>query len=782
MPKSAKKRKDKAADFTKAKLKLGKGKQLASNAIDTSFKARSIALPSQSIAHEKDGDTPTTKRKLTFDDLITHAKHYSASTRKDAIAGFRELLEANWSLLESSLTTLINACVRLIGDEDTSVRKALVGFFAWLLPRIPQGDIIPHSPLLLLFTTSAQTHIFPEIRIDAIRFLDLFLEHIPQAVITGWNEDNNGHGARVLEGYLGILNAGTKFGETDGTHYLTYLSSAAPTHLPPLSRPNEGNINCQCSVNPSRESALHLHEYPMIPWLTKFFHQSKLIVLYSLSTFLQACLSTFTGPSTSTSPELPTSLNTWFLVSSFATPGDYQSFEQLLQPSGLSTHRLQKWREIIDPEENEDEFPCPVESKADDDNFTLQKLADISNIFGSSEFDTSDDRDINLVAHLARTLQSTLIATFLDCAPTVFTPNGSPSETQVQLILAVGQIVRTLYGVILQTPAPLKLSGSASDDLSAMLGYMTPYFPFNPSGSRDVKVEQAFQDLNLIFCELTSLLVLTTNAEVSRLTRRGKARQINSSASANKLKNPLSIQTRRVSDYILQLLSGGSASGSQLGRALTPAAYVALLPAIWALLNNTTGSTQHRSTVSAILSATITHSIKTSSKSALKRLTIEFVAQLILLSTEPRYHGQFRLGSDPDDDAKVQEWVTHLPQPLWEFGASNLPASEIIIRFLVRGLQQKSRAVHTSATMTALQMKLIPFFTITHPVRGQLHGPYSKIPMTSPLRRLALDLVVTLLWAASTDSGDGLRTAVELAVADTKEREYWEQIQNITVK
>jgi hypothetical protein len=40
MPKASKKRKEKAADFAKAKLKLGKGKQLPSNAIDTSFKAR----------------------------------------------------------------------------------------------------------------------------------------------------------------------------------------------------------------------------------------------------------------------------------------------------------------------------------------------------------------------------------------------------------------------------------------------------------------------------------------------------------------------------------------------------------------------------------------------------------------------------------------------------------------------------------------------------------------------------------------------------------------------
>jgi pre-rRNA-processing protein IPI1 len=70
--------------------------------------------------------------------------------------------------------------------------------------------------LFLLFTTSAQTHIFPEIRIDAVRFLDIFLECIPDAVIAGWYGNQVGHGSRVLGGYLGILNAGIKYGETDG--------------------------------------------------------------------------------------------------------------------------------------------------------------------------------------------------------------------------------------------------------------------------------------------------------------------------------------------------------------------------------------------------------------------------------------------------------------------------------------------------------------------------------------------------------------------------------------
>ena len=87
-----------------------------------------------------------------------------------------------------------------------------------------QADLFPHGPVLLLFTTSAQTHIFPEIRIDAVRFLDLFLEYIPQVVVEGWTQSGGGHGRRVLEGYLGILNAGTKFGEGEGKSSLVVAS------------------------------------------------------------------------------------------------------------------------------------------------------------------------------------------------------------------------------------------------------------------------------------------------------------------------------------------------------------------------------------------------------------------------------------------------------------------------------------------------------------------------------------------------------------------------------
>ncbi len=44
-----------------------------------------ISVPQQSITAEKDDSKPTTKRKLNYDDLISHLKHYSPSVRKGTL-------------------------------------------------------------------------------------------------------------------------------------------------------------------------------------------------------------------------------------------------------------------------------------------------------------------------------------------------------------------------------------------------------------------------------------------------------------------------------------------------------------------------------------------------------------------------------------------------------------------------------------------------------------------------------------------------------------------------
>ncbi|KAJ7103428.1 hypothetical protein B0H15DRAFT_812209 [Mycena belliarum] len=714
MPKSAKKRKDKAADFSKAKLKLGKGKKLANNAIDTSFKARSIALPTQSISLDKDSDVPTTKRRLTFDDLIVHLKHYSTGTRKDAIAGLREILDAHPEILESSLTTLINAAVRVVGDEDAAVRKSLLELFAWVFPRISTEDLVPHATALLLFTTSAQTHIFPEIRVDAIRFLNLFLEHIPAATVAGWDQSGSGNGGRVLEGYLGILSAGTKFGETDGPMKATSTASVVLTP------------------------------------------GSKLVVLQSLSTFLRHAVSSSSHNARENSKSPPvSSIDTWYLASWFLTPEAYGVFDRLLRPRHFppgNSVTQKTWQSEADLECEGDVLSQNYFlASSSGGAWTLQQLSDsVGNTV------KEDGHESTFVRHLARTLHSTLISTFLDCAPSVFSPNGKVDETQAKLILAVAEITRHLYGAILQSTSDRdsERRSASCADIKSILGYMSPYFPFQLNGAREIKAEQIFQALNLIYCELTSLLILTAEVAPARRDKRATQAQPGS-------KNALQVQTERVSDYVVQLLNGESLSNSQLGRPLTQSAYAALLPTIWSLISNVDPNLSDVST--DVLQATIAHASRTSSKSALKQTTVEFMARVVLLDTEPQFRGHPTFGSNIAE--KVAEWLCHLPKCLWEIGSTNLAATEIILRFLINLCQRRSPLANAQ-TLGSLRLQLVPYFSITHPVRGQISGPYSKLPSGSPIRRLALDL-------ASLICDSGLSSAVEVAVLGTVEQPYW---------
>ncbi|KAF7307005.1 Ipi1-N domain-containing protein [Mycena indigotica] len=703
MPKSAKKRKDKAADFAKAKLKLGKGKQQPSNAIDTSFKARSIALPSQSIAKHLNTEVPTTKRRLSFEDLILHLKHYSASTRKDALAGLRELLDAHPHILHGSLPTLIAATARVIGDEDAGVRKSLLEFYTWLFPRVPADDLMPHTPTLLLFTTSAQTHIFPEIRVDAIRFLDIYLEHMPSAIVAGWDrEGTTGH--QVLQGYLGLLNAGTSFGDVEGPMRATSIASVVLTAA------------------------------------------SKLVVLQSLSTLLRHSTSNSTTGVSST-------LDTWYLRPWFTTDVAYTTFDDLLRPR-LTTPTepsIRSWRPEADFEEEDDvgvhTLVQPIGS--------IWSLEELSHIPEKSEEIDTEGSSIFL-AHLVRTLHSTLVSTFLDCAPAVFSPNGRADETQSKLILSVVEIARHLYGPLLRSSSATltERNARASEDLKSVLGYMSPYFPFT-TDSRDIQTEQTFQALNLIYCELSSLVMLPST---NRPTKK-----------AGQSKGNLRQQTERVSTYVTRLLKGENMSPSQIGRPLTADAYNLLLPTIWALMNNP--DPQSHDLSRGVLLAVIDHGRRVSSKSAVKQYTLEFISRVLLLDTETQFTGH--IGAEIKTAEEVSEWINHLPKCLWELGSSNLVASEVILRFLIAVSQRRSRIVNNEVARL-LRSQLVPYFTMTHPSRGQISGPYSKLPTSGLLRRLVLSLIV--LIRSKDDSA--LSSAVDSAVTGSEEASYWSSISN----
>ncbi|KAI0673507.1 hypothetical protein C8Q78DRAFT_968534 [Trametes maxima] len=757
MPKSSKKKKDKAADFSKAKLKLGKGKQTASNVVDTSFKARSIALPTQSIATERDTDTPTTKRRQTFDTLIVHLRHYNAATRRDAILGLRELLDAHPELINTHLTTLVNNCVRIISDEDASVRKALLPFFAWLFRRVPRDELIPHSPVLLLFTTSAQTHIFPEIRIDAVRFLDIFLEYIPDVVTEGWTQHgSDGHGRRVLEGYLGILNAGTAFGEGGDTGPIQATSTASVVLSPP----------------------------------------SKLVVLRSLAAFLDHAVSEVGGASkvTGESSSATLATPTWYFSASFSTTSAFETFDSLLRPvSSASQARLgvaKTWFPEISDEDGEDfvgQFDFPPSEVSP---WSLQELqnvdAAIALLGGNKDNTGRCDILVTSIAHIARTLHSTLVSTFLDCAPAVFSPSSTPPDTELQMVLVVCRICRSIYGIILQNTAEsIRTPETAESDLQVILSYLSPYFPFTINGSamarRDIKVEQIFQDLNLMFCELSSFLVLSHGRRTTPLHVKN-SRHPRFSRSAQKAATTSLSDSRRVervSEYIVQLIRGETpSSGVQppLSRPITPQAYVSLLPTIWSLINVETSEAPEAA--SSLFSAVIAHATKTSSTSAVKRHTIDFVGRLVLLDREPQYIGAFRVGRDREQDALLEEWLLQLPKIMWELGGGHPASTESIALLLLRLSQRRSRLLHAKA-YASLHSRLTPYFVIKHPIRGQLHGPYSKLPTNSPVRRLVLNLVAVVIGQSPSKGNlgsDELMSAVNEAVVDTPESRYLSEV------
>lgn len=236
---------------------------------------------------------------------------------------------------------------------------------------------MPHCTLLVLFTTSAQTHIFPEIRIDAIRILDILLGCVPESVTAGWNDRNERHGSRVLSGYLGILSAGTKYGDGDGGEFSkkSVQGSCCLHRLQLLRQP---------------ASSCHLQYVSISPfWMLRLIGiQSKLTVLRSLTSFLHICLSSLEGTTSAQDDDAwDKPLDAWFMGGGFSSPEALQSYEKLFTPE-YQSRKSQcihcHWQERIDPLDKEgyqfvDHFPLLHASAGESWTLNDLSLLDLSN-------------------------------------------------------------------------------------------------------------------------------------------------------------------------------------------------------------------------------------------------------------------------------------------------------------------------------------------------------------------------------------------------------------------
>ncbi|XP_072365034.1 testis-expressed protein 10 homolog [Scyliorhinus torazame] len=181
-------------DFQKVKLKVGKRKPKADNATDTSFKTHAIHVPEQL---KSDASLPTNHRKLNIKDLLTQLHHYSSGVKQSALIGLKDLVSQHPSVISSHLSSILSDVATVFTDKDPTVRSATVQLLNFLAPRISGDQMAPFYPLVCAHLSSAMTHIVEGIQEDALRILDILLEHYPELLTE--------HSSVLLKNFLELI-------------------------------------------------------------------------------------------------------------------------------------------------------------------------------------------------------------------------------------------------------------------------------------------------------------------------------------------------------------------------------------------------------------------------------------------------------------------------------------------------------------------------------------------------------------------------------------------------
>jgi len=172
-------------DFSRVKRKVGRTLAPAANATDTTVTAKSITLPSQSVAENRKGMATTGDRDLSLQELLSQLSHYSARVRRDALSGIAELARGaptevrrhgsggsnggvSSSSSNSSFSSPLEALAERAADPDPEVRAALRGALAAVAAAVGPPGVAPFLPLLMAHCRRAMGSPDPRTRADAL--------------------------------------------------------------------------------------------------------------------------------------------------------------------------------------------------------------------------------------------------------------------------------------------------------------------------------------------------------------------------------------------------------------------------------------------------------------------------------------------------------------------------------------------------------------------------------------------------------------------------------------
>ncbi|CDH55784.1 uncharacterized conserved protein [Lichtheimia corymbifera JMRC:FSU:9682] len=672
MPNAKKKRQAKNEDFKKKKLKVGKKKALPDNYTDTTFRSKSIALPNQSITEDK-SRFATTSRNLTLNDVLSQLKHYNAGVRKDAISGLEELYRSHPTLITASLGQVVNGILKLLIDDDRDVRKALLGFLQETFPSIKKADIQPFLPLLIIYTCSAMSHIFEDIRNDAVKLMDLWVSLAPEVVVSRfWN--------RVVGIYMSLLSVSS-------TNDHAGSSIAGGSKI----------TNAESAKAAAAKSHLHLHK-------------SKLGPVESLSRFLQA------GLAQRDQDKL------WFLDAFFDHVQAKEGFRRKMEQfKSCSTQNIVRWDtkkttmcQITHPKV----VPyAPYLSNSALPTLNLFESAGPKNTNNKETddvlgMDSNEDGKMR-VKLLIETFQPVLLSTWLDAAPTVFATSSTITLTPaLQLLSAVLHLTLVLWRALVSSDELHSVDDAwIEKHCHHLLKHFVVYFPYGADvlGDGGPKANALLRQMNIETCELTSLYML------AKLARGGKE-------SLDHLE-----WVDKVVDHVLGLLGY---EDERTSSNFKEDDLSALLPAVWGFLNGLDRKNQY-----TMFKTFMDYYQHCHAHSGLKRTALEFlIGTYLQVQSSPSYNGRFVL--DDRYRALMNNWVSGLPKTLWQLKTSHPETSAVIVNFLCEAAKRSDQDIFEKKSLEATELALVPFFYVNIASKGELFGPFIDLPKETQQRAL----------------------------------------------
>jgi len=181
MGSSSKKKKEKAKDFKKPKLKVGKARPKPDNFTDTTFKSKSIVLAKQSLT------TTAPTQSAQFSHHLSLLSSKTSTQRRDSLAFLTTAITSRpvTSPLPQPVSMLPPKLNPLILDGSNGVRTQLLR----LLRALPPQDIEPHIGQILLYVRAGLTHLAADIRCSATDILLWAAETCPSELVScagGW--------------------------------------------------------------------------------------------------------------------------------------------------------------------------------------------------------------------------------------------------------------------------------------------------------------------------------------------------------------------------------------------------------------------------------------------------------------------------------------------------------------------------------------------------------------------------------------------------------------------